>query len=238
MIGSFLNLRFHGVFVRTNQPIFLFVILLGLLLASPAQAGKALNRLDAFLAVKGTIKSRFIQTIRKEAFSQPGESRGTLLMQRPGKFRWDYETPYKQLILADGLRLWIYDPDLEQVVVKPLDAALGDTPALLLSGKGLDGKHSLEQQFNIVESLEAQDGLYWVTLKPTVRDSSFQEVRLGFDEKHLRRMELEDGFGQQTRLEFLDMQTNAKVPEDSFRFEPPKGVDIVGNPDVVSGGRQ
>lgn len=159
-------------------------------------------------------------------------------MQRPGKFRWDYQTPYKQLILADGQRLWIYDPDLDQVVVKPLEAALGDTPALLLSGKGLSGKQSLEQQFNIIESLEAQDGLYWVTLKPTARDSSFQEVRLGFDEKHLRRMELVDGFGQQTLLEFFDMQTNVEVPPDSFRFDPPKGVDIVGKPDVVSGDSQ
>lgn len=225
-------------FCVNRKKRFLWAICLTMVFANPAQAGKAMDRLNAFLAQKGAIQARFVQTINDNAFSQPKESRGNLLMQRPGKFRWDYETPYKQLILADGQRLWIYDPDLAQVVVKPLESALGDTPALLLSGRGSSGADSLEQQFNIIESLETRDGLYWVTLKPRAKESSFQEVRLGFGEKHLQRMELVDGFGQQTMLEFLGMQTNVEVPGDSFRFDPPKGVDIVGNPDVNPGNRQ
>lgn len=232
MIGFLINSRILEVFVKKMKSVFLWCICLFLLFASPAQAGKGMDRLNAFLTVKGAIKARFIQTVVGQAFSQPKESSGTLLMQRPGKFRWDYSTPYKQLILADGKRLWIYDPDLAQVVVKPLEVALGDTPALLLSGEGME---SLEQQYNITESLEARDGLYWVTLLPREKESSFQEVRLGFGQQHLRRMELVDGFGQLTTLEFLGMQTNVDVPEGSFQFDPPKGVDVVGNPDVGHG---
>lgn len=206
---------------------------LSLMMAAPAQAGKALDRLNAFLSSTGAIQARFVQTVKGETFSQPKESRGTFLMQRPGKFRWDYTTPYKQLILADGKRLWIYDPDLDQVVVKPLEAALGDTPALLLSGKGL-GKEGVEREFTITESLKTRDGLYWVTLLPRKEDSSFQEVQLGFGEKYLHRMELVDGFGQQTTLDFQGMQSNVEVPDGSFTFKPPKGVDIIGNPDAIS----
>lgn len=217
------------------KTFFLWIVCLSVLIAAPVQAGKALERLDTFLASTGAIKARFVQTVQGAAFSQPKESRGTFLMQRPGKFRWDYQTPYKQLILADGRRLWVYEPDLDQVVVKPLDVALGDTPALLLSGKGLGDEGSLEERFNITESAEAREGLYWVTLLPREQESSFQEVRLGFGQKYLRRMELVDGFGQLTTLEFLGIQSNVHVPEGSFTFIPPKGVDVIGNPDVNSG---
>lgn len=219
--------------MRQLKTIILWTCSLFLVLATPVQAGKALDRLNAFLSNQGAIKARFVQTVQGESFSQPKESRGTFLMQRPGKFRWDYTTPYRQLILADGRRLWIYDPDLDQVVVKPLGVALGDTPALLLSGDG--GAGSLDQQFTITESLEARDGLYWVTLLPREKDASFQEVRLGFGEKNLHRMELMDGFGQLTTLEFMGMQSNVEVPEGSFSFEPPRGVDVIGNPESGPG---
>lgn len=217
----------------------LWALGLSVLLAGPAQAGKAMDRLNAFLSSEGAIRSSFVQTVQGAAFSQPRESRGTLLMQRPGKFRWDYQTPYAQLILADGKRLWVYEPDLDQVVVRPLDEALGDTPALLLSGESLSGEGlseaSLRKRFNIIESVEARDGLYWISLLPHRQESGFQEVRLGFGQKHLRRMELVDGFGQLTTLAFPDMQVNVDVPEGSFKFVPPKGVDIIGNPNVGTG---
>lgn len=235
IISVLVNIWFRGVFVRKLKVILLSLVALSILVAGPAQAGKALDRLNVFLASKGAIKASFVQTVTGAAFSQPKESRGTFLMQRPGKFRWDYQTPYKQLILADGKRLWIFEPDLDQVVVKPLDVALGDTPALLLSGKGLNDEGSLEERFNITESAEAREGLYWVTLLPRNQETGFQEVRLGFGQKHLRRMELVDGFGQLTTLEFLGMQSNADVPKGSFEFIPPKGVDVIGNPDLVSG---
>jgi len=194
-----------------------------LLLTLSAQAGPATDRLNAFFAQKGAMRAEFAQTVQGAAFAQPEESRGTLLMQRPGKFRWDYTQPYEQQIVADGKRLWIYDVDLEQVIVKPLDTALGDTPALLLSGDGV-----LPERFDIKELPDRGDNLLWVELQPKQADTGFKAVRLGFDQKHLRSMELADGFDQLTKLAFANVETGLTLPVDTFVFVPPKGVDVVG----------
>ena len=195
------------------------------LLAGSAQAGEAVERLNAFFKHTGAMRAQFVQTVEGAAFAQPEESRGVLLMQRPGKFRWDYQTPYQQQIIADGERLWIYDPDLAQVIVKPLDTALGDTPALLLSGGS-----SLEERFVITELDKPREGLLWVQLLPRQKDTGFQELRLGFGAQHIERMELVDGFGQVTRLTFSQVEMNGvKLESDTFRFVPPPGVDVVGD---------
>ena len=207
----------------------LFVSLFTSLYASSAMAGKAMDHLDTFFSAKGALRADFVQTVQGATFSQPKVSRGILMMQRPGKFRWDYLKPYPQLILADGKRLWIYDEDLAQVVVKPLDAALGDTPALLLSSEGLSGG-SLKQTFIVTELDELRDGLYWVQLLPKATESNFQEMRMGFSKKHISKMVLVDGFGQRTELAFSNVENNAKLPADSFVFVPPKGVDVIGDP--------
>ncbi len=205
------------------------LLLVAALFISPAHAGKAMDHLDAFFSAKGALRADFVQTVQGSTFSQPKVSRGILMMQRPGKFRWDYLKPYPQLILADGKRLWIYDEDLAQVVVKPLDAALGDTPALLLSSEGLSGG-SLKQTFIVTELDELRDGLYWVQLLPKATESNFQEMRMGFSKKHISKMVLVDGFGQRTELAFSNVENNAKLPADSFVFVPPKGVDVIGDP--------
>lgn len=193
------------------------------LFATAVQAGEATDRLSAFFAEKGALRADFVQTVQGAAFAQPEESRGVLIMQRPGKFRWDYRQPYQQQIIADGKRLWVYDVDLEQVVVKPMDEALGDTPALLLSGGG-----SVTDRFDVTELPDQGDGLAWVQLVPKQADTGFSELRLGFDKQDLQRMELRDNFGQITRLAFSHMQRNVDVPPATFHFVPPKGVDVVG----------
>lgn len=207
-----------------NMKMFMLVCLLALASAS-SLAGPATDRLNAFFAQKGGMSAEFVQTVKGAAFAQPEESRGTLLMQRPGKFRWDYRLPYEQQIIADGKRLWIYDVDLEQVIVKPLDAALGDTPALLLSGDG-----SVAQRFKIKELPDRDDGLQWVELLPKQSDTGFIAVRLGFDRQSLRSMELVDGFEQVTRLAFANVKTGIRLPVDTFVFVPPTGIDVVGDP--------
>lgn len=235
MMNSLKNVSLSGFFVREIKSLLVIGVCLFGMFTVPAQAGKALDRLNAFFADTGAMQANFTQTVEGGAFSQPKLSTGTLMMQRPGRFRWDYKTPYKQLILADGKRLWIYDPDLMQVVVKPLEIALGDTPALLLSSEGLGGSRSLQERFVVTELNHAREGLYWVQLLPRDKNASFQELQLGFGDHYLRRMILVDGFGQKTTLVFSNINVNAKVKEGTFQFKPPKGVDVIGNPDVVSG---
>ena len=195
-----------------------------LMLPFSSQAASVTERLQSFFAEKGSMRADFVQTVQGAAFAQPEESRGTLMLQRPGKFRWDYTQPYKQEIVGDGQRVWIYDVDLEQVIVKPMDAALGDTPALLLSG-GVD----ISERFEISALADHADKLQWVKLIPKQGDTGFKEIRLGFGPKHLLGMELVDGFDQVTRLVFSNVKTDVSLPKDSFHFVPPEGVDVVGD---------
>ena len=144
------------------------------------------------------------------------------MMQRPGKFRWDYLEPYKQLIVSDGSKIWIYDTELEQVTVKPIESGLSDTPALLLSGD-----KPLDQAF-VITDLGENGGLEWVELMPKVSDTSFERVRLGFGKDDLQGMELVDNFGQTTRLDFTNLKRNPAVEQSLFAFTPPPGVDVIG----------
>jgi len=190
---------------------------------STAQAGAAKDKLLAFYNDVNSMRATFTQTTLDSRFKAAGESAGTLVMQRPGKFRWTYTSPYEQIIVADGEKLWIYDSDLEQITVNKLDTALGNTPALLLSGGG-----SLEKNFKIIEMHLKIDGLDWIELFPKEEDASFTSVRLAFGKKGLSRMELVDGFGQTTRMLFTDVQNNPKIDATVFKFKPPKGVDVIG----------
>jgi outer membrane lipoprotein carrier protein len=198
------------------------VLALGLLPAL-VQAGVASERLYAFFSEITALRCDFVQRLQSGDAGPVEESQGELTMLRPDRFRWDYRKPFEQQIVADGKRLWIYDPELEQVIVKPLDEALSSTPALLLSGQG-----SLEEQF-IISELPARDsGLEWVRLEPKRDDAGFQSVQLGFDAQNLRRMELLDAFGQRTQIEFMNIQRNPKLDPKLFNFTPPPGVDVVG----------
>ena len=153
------------------------VLLLVLALAAPSllPAAEPGERLRAFLAETTAFSAGFTQE-RSGGGGEPERATGTLRLKRPGQFRWDYVNPYAQMILADGAKLWIYDPDLAQVTVRPQDEALGNSPARLLSG-GLD----LDANFTIVEASAEVAGLHWVELRPLGGEEEFSRVRLGFD---------------------------------------------------------
>jgi outer membrane lipoprotein carrier protein len=217
-----LFLKLFSGFAQPSRLGWLLILFFGVSLG--AQAGEATDRLKAFFDEQGAMRAHFVQTVQGAAFDQPEESSGVLMMQRPGRFRWDYEKPYKQEIVADGKRLWIYDVDLDQVVVKPMSEALGDTPAMLLSGEG-----NLEERFQIHELAPTEGGLLWVELIPKQKESGFESLRLAFKGADLARMELTDSFGQVTRLRFSQLERHVHLPPDTFRFVPPKGVDVVGD---------
>ena len=197
----------------------IILLLLGLALAGPASADGIARLKDFFDGLK-TLKADFTQTVEDAQFSTLRKQQGNLAIQRPGKFYWRYQKPYEQVIIADGKQIWIYDKDLEQVTVKPQGNALGDTPALLLSG-GQD----LEKRFRL-RDLGDYEGLTWVELKPREQKANFQLIRLGFDGKTLRRMDMLDSLDQSTHLTFDHVQRNVPVDESLFEFEPPDGVDV------------
>jgi outer membrane lipoprotein carrier protein len=194
-----------------------------LLLPPAATAGEGQARLERFLSGLDTMEAQFVQSLINPRGELVEESRGTLWLLRPGKFRLHYTNPYEQLYVADGDKLWMYDRDLEQVTVKAQTDALGSTPALLLSSGD-----PLEDSFTFTE-LGAHEGFQWLELKPTAVDSNFDYVRLALEGDLLRAMEMVDGFGQTTRLYFETVVRNRTIPDDKFRFQPPPGVDVIGS---------
>ena len=196
-----------------------------LLLASVAHAG-AVDKLRHFLDTTKTLRAEFMQIVVAKNGKKPQQSTGVVMLSRPGKFRWLIEKPYEQLLVGDGEKVWMYDPDLRQVTVKKVDAALGSTPAALLVGDS-SGKNMLEKNFSLREAGE-REGFEWVEATPKTPDSGFEKLQLGFEGNTLKAMELSDNFGQTTSLVFLRLESNPSLAPSLFRFTPPAGVDVIG----------
>jgi outer membrane lipoprotein carrier protein len=193
-------------------------------LASVAARAGGIDELHAFLDGAKNGRATFKQTVQARNARAPQSSSGTFAFARPGKFRWSYDKPYEQLVVGDVAKVWVYDKDLNQVIVRQLDAALGATPAALLAGD-----NALERNFTLVDGGSA-DGLAWVEATPKAADSTFTKVRIGFRGALPRAMELTDAFGQTTRLAFDAFERNVAIPADQFRFAPPAGADVVTAP--------
>jgi len=209
-------------FYTFARPVLLAALLAALLPVCAAQAN-ALARLDHFMSETKTLKAQFSQTVVDRAGRKTQEASGSLYFSRPGKFRWVYTKPYSQLIVGDGQKLWIHDEDLEQVTVRKLDRAIGESPAALLAGN-----NDMSKLFNLKDT-GIRDGLEWLEATPKSKEGSFEKVSMGFQGNNLIAMELQDNFGQTTRLRFSDLQRNPSMGSSLFRFTPPKGVDVIGD---------
>jgi outer membrane lipoprotein carrier protein len=147
-------------------------------------------------------------------------------LKRPNRFRWTYDDPADDdpatlVVAADGMRLWIYDVELEEVTVTPFDDTIGTSPAMLLSGD-----RNVREAFDVVDAYAA-DGLDWIKLEPT-GSSDFSSVLIGFRGTEPRRLELVDGLGQVTRIELDNLVVNAEIADDVFELDVPAGVNIIG----------
>ena len=191
-------------------------------LVASAAGASGLDQLHAFLEGTQTAEGSFRQSVINKDRRTTQTTSGSFAFQRPGKFRWSYDKPFDQLIVGDGAKVWVYDRDLNQVIVRKLDAALGATPAALLAGD-----NALEKDFTLVAGGEG-DGVEYVNATPKAAESQFTRIRLGFVDNLPRRMELTDAFGQTTELTFSDVRRNPRLAADAFQFTPPKGADIVG----------
>lgn len=178
------------------------------------------SALDAFLTEVKSLRADFVQTVTDADGYELQRVTGTLAVRRPGRFRWDYDG---QVIVADGERVWMYDEGLAQVTVRPLDQTLASTPAMLLSGGD-----SLHEHAEVEDLGTDDDGLSWVAIAPRTKDTDFESVRIGFRGRDLVAMELVDAFGQTTRMTFVDLVRNPSIDDTVFAFDPPPGVDVIG----------
>ncbi len=198
---------------------FFFTLFLALFF-QPANAS-SLERFQSYLRTTQGARADFHQKVFDKTGKLVQESRGSFSFLRPGRFRWAYVKP-PQLIVGDGERVWIHDADLNQVTVRRAARVLGATPAALLSGASDIGK-----SFELVESGE-KDGLEWLEARPREKESGFERIRLGMSASGVDAMELVDHFGQTTVLRFTNLVRNPQFDAGTFRFTPPKGVDILG----------
>ncbi len=182
---------------------------------------KDVSRLTQLLEKSQTLSARFSQLTLDGSGTQLQETTGQMLIQRPGLLRWHTDAPQEQLIVSDGKKVSLYDPDLQQVTIKALDQRLSQTPALLLSGD----VSKISETFDITAK-EAGDVIDFV-LKPKGRDTLFDSLRLSFRRGTINDMQLIDGVGQRTNILFTGVKANEPIPASQFKFDIPKGADVI-----------
>jgi outer membrane lipoprotein carrier protein len=190
--------------------------------ASAADSARA--RLDAFAKGISSISADFNQQVFDPNGSAGKGSSGTLALKAPRQFRWNVTKPYPQLIVADGEKVWVYDPDLEQVTVRAQGTEEAHSPLTVLTDLS-----QLDRDFTASEQ-GTHDGLVWLRLKSRDKEPQFAWCDLGFDATGLARMDFEDTLGNRTQIAFSHWQRNPKLADGTFHFVPPKGVDVIGDP--------
>ena len=190
-------------------------------------AGPARDRLDAFARGMHSLSGRFSQTLSGPNGEAGKQSQGTLALQAPRQFRWETTAPYKQTIVADGSRVWLYDPDLEQVTVRKQSSEEAQSPLTVLTDVS-----RIDKDFKVTEQGE-HDGFQWLRLESTNKDPQFAYADLGFDAEGLKRMAFRDQLGNITRIQFAGLVRNAALPDGTFSFVPPAGTDVVGDTPVL-----
>lgn len=202
-----------------------------MVLASLAQAD-GLQALQDFVAQVQSGRAAFEQTVTTPARQDQPErvrrSSGTFAFERPGRFRFDYERPFEQHIVADGRTLWLHDVDLNQVTRQDQAQVLGQTPAALIAAAS--DLSALRQAFELQAEPAQGDGWHWVLARPKTAEGEsgvLRQVRVGFDGPQLAALEVEDSFGQRSLLRFERFEANAPLKPDDFVFQPPAGADVL-----------
>jgi outer membrane lipoprotein carrier protein len=196
----------------------IFAVLM--LFANLAFADGVSSLLD-FFSNTNSMRAQFTQVVNDLKGRKVQEVEGTMQLQRPNKFRWDYKKPYEQQIVSDGKQVFLFDTDLQQVTIKELSKSLGSSPAALLAGGD-----AVEKSFKL-KNATRKDGLTWVLALPKDKDSGFDRVLLGFKAEELRKMEMYDSFNHVTHITFSEVERNPTLHESTFLFTAPKGADVV-----------
>ena len=202
-----------------------FLILLALASTGAVAADTARGRMQAFARNLDAVTAAFEQSVTGAKGARGEPSRGTLALKAPRQFRWQTTSPFEQTIVADGRRVWVYDPDLMQASVRSQSSEEAQSPLTVLTDLS-----RLDADFTTSEAGE-RDGLAWLRLVSKAAEPEFAYAELGFDASdRLLRMRFEDALGNTTEIRFSDWQRNPKLTAEPFSFVPPKGVDVVGDP--------
>jgi len=195
----------------------------GAALAPPVAlaAESAEAQLQSFVRDVRGATGRFEQTTFNPQGQMTQQQSGEFAFARPGRFRWDVQQPFEQLIVSDGQQVVQFDPDLAQATIRPVSAAVGNAPAQVLFGDG-----DIDAAFRLEPRPEAGD-LAWLRAVPRSAEAGFAHLDIGLADGLPRRVDILDAFGQTTRIEFVTLVPGGQAPAEAFVFEPPEGVDVV-----------
>ena len=212
--------RWPGGVVGTVVAAVAALVLAGVLACPAAQAADGADSLRSFVGESQSGKAQFTQTVTSSDGAKKKTSSGYFEFARPNRFRFVYVKPFEQVLVADGKKVWMFDPDLNQVSTRSLDDALGATPAALLAGQALEKDFDLAAQ-------PAKDGLEWVKATPKTKDGNFQFLNVGFRGKELAALEIVDSFGQRSLMSFTQWTSPVNWPAGHFQFTVPAGADVL-----------
>ncbi|ORU90718.1 MAG: outer membrane lipoprotein carrier protein LolA [Cycloclasticus sp. symbiont of Poecilosclerida sp. M] len=196
------------------------LLIILLLSSSSLFADTARQMLENFLDKFTRLHAEFTQIIVSENNVSSQSATGEFWVKKPGQFRWNYTSPYVQKIVSNGLKVWFYDEDLEQVTIKNIANTVDTSPLSVILG-GIP----IEDIFT-VEQLNKTDNLVWLKLVPKKETTSFESIEMGFKSGLLNKMNLHDQFGQTTRLLLSNVSINTPIDEALFEFSIPKGADV------------
>ena len=206
----------------------------GLLLAAISflSCADGLQSLENFVKSASSGRADFVQVVSSPArdghTARSKTSSGSFQFLRPNRFRFDYKKPFPQSIVADGQTLWLYDVDLNQVTARPQSVALGSTPAALIAAA--PDLRALQAEFTLATAPDSE-GLRWLLATPRARDGQLNAIRLGFRQgdqgTELSVLDIQDNFGQRSVIRFANIEINPRLAEETFRFKPPKGADVI-----------
>lgn len=216
-------------FIGINMSRFFVVLLLLLPLGVNAEAtevkvSSATQALYERMSHIQSMSAYFVQKVTDHEGWLISEQSGQMQLQRPNKIRWHSRAPQEQLVVGDGQKLWLYDPDLEQVTVYKNPQML-EGPMTLLA----QSQEALAAQFAIAEE-ECELQVCYV-LKPRKTDNSvvFTELHFEFSADGLEKIVMLDRMRQRTETVLSNRQFNIDVPKKHFSFEVPDGADVVVN---------
>ena len=206
------------------------LILAALVIAAPARADvlrDALDRLQRRYDDTRTMEADFRQVVESKTLAGTLETKGKVAFEKPNRMRWDYDPPDAQTIVGDGDTLWIYQPDLKQVIKAPLGQAFqSSTPITFLAGLG-----KVERDFDA--TLARNEPEQWVlTLTPKQKDAGVGTLELGVrkSDASVAEARIVDAAGTTTRILISGERRNVTLASDLFHFAPPPGVDVVKPP--------
>lgn len=188
---------------------------------SASAAQPDVQSLTNLLEKSKTLTANFSQLTLDGGGTQLQETAGEMALQRPGLFYWHTNAPQEQTMVSDGQKVTLWDPDLEQATIKKLDQRLTQTPALLLSGD----VSKISESFDITS--KQAGGVIDFTLKPKTKDTLFDSLSLSFRNGVINNMRLVDSVGQRTDILFSGVKANEPIPAAKFKFDIPKGADVI-----------